>query len=728
MKPLTTALKFLSRDKLSVFLFHKVPAIADPIFPTDLSLASFEQTIDFVAERFKVLPLDEAVAAIQRGKLPPNAACITFDDGYPGWLNGAAAALERRNLHATFFITSGQFKGVPMWHERVACAVKAAPGPDLVLPGFGLPTLPLRNMQDRCGAVQRLESFLKYQPLAARDVLLAKLEAVAAVRMQDVPCMSVDDMRALHSKGFGIGAHTVLHPILSLCDAAQAAHEIGAVREELELLVGGAVRSFAYPNGRPVTDFTADHVRMVQEAGYHFAVTTQWGWASNSTPVFQIPRFTPWGPDDLHMALQVARNLMTKPRLFSVASQVAKPAKPLKVLFVENGAGFGGAVIALQTLLAHVPAGSAVCDVVSNMPVGNFVGLPAVRSHQVIADHVYDFRTLARKVKAKRYGVLGRALLFAIGRLDDLVNRLPYLLRLAAHVVRVNPDIVHGNNEPNSNREAMLVAKLMRKPYVQHVRGALGHSRHAPWLLSKPDMFVPVSRWLASDLIAAGVGAGRVRHIYDAIDLSALRNQPDSGALRHELGLTADTVLVAMVGMLVPWKGQRLFIDAVKAMPVASKKVVFLLIGGTPERASDAFEVELRSKVNALGLEDRLFFLGRRNDIPSLLPEIEVVVSTSLEPEPLGLVMLEAMASGCIFVAPAHGAATEVVVDGQNGFLFTPGSTASLAEKLAEAIHQADDSTGLVEQARVAVQTQFSGTKCATATLALHQAIQQGRL
>jgi glycosyltransferase involved in cell wall biosynthesis/peptidoglycan/xylan/chitin deacetylase (PgdA/CDA1 family) len=728
MSPLNTALKFLSRDKLSVFLFHKVPAIADPIFPTDLSLASFEQTIDFVAERFKVLPLDEAVAAIQRGKLPSNAACITFDDGYPGWLTGAAAALERRNLHATFFITSGQFKGVPMWHERVACAVKAAPGPVLVLPGFGLPTLPLRNMQDRCVAVQRLESFLKYQRLDVREGLLARLEAVAAVRVQDVACMAVDDLRALHSKGFGIGAHTVLHPILSLCDAAQAEHEIGAVREELELLVGGAVRSFAYPNGRPVTDFTADHVRMVQKAGYQYAVTTQWGWASNTTPVFQIPRFTPWGPDNLHMALQVARNLMTKPRLFSVASQTSMPLKPVKVLFVENGAGFGGAVIALQTLLAHVPADSAVCDVVSNMPVGNFVGLPAVRSHQVITDHVYDFRMLAKKVQDKRFGLMGRALLFGIGRMDDLVNRLPYLLRLTAHVVRVNPDIVHGNNEPNSNREAMLVAKLLRKPYVQHVRGALGHSRHTPWLLSKPDMFVPVSRWLASDLINAGVGAGRVRHIYDAVDLSALRNNPDSGSLRHELGIGASTVLVAMVGMLVPWKGQRLFLDAVKLMAVVNEKVVFLLIGGTPERASDAFEAELRSKVVELGLEGRLFFLGRRNDIPSLLPEIEVVVSTSLEPEPLGLVMLEAMASGCIFVAPAHGAATEVVVDGENGFLFTPSSAVSLANKLAEAIEQADHRSALVDQARLAVQTQFSGDKCATATVALHQTIQQGRL
>lgn len=725
MKPLRTVLKFFARNKLSVFLFHKVPVTADAIFPTDVNLAGFEQTIDFVAEHFNVLPLDEAVAAMQRGKLPPNSACITFDDGYPGWLTGPVAALERRNLHATFFITSGQFKGVPMWHERVGCAVKAAPGPSLELPGFGLPPLPLHNMQDRCVAAQRLESFLKYQSLEAREMLLLRLEAAAAVRMQDVPCMAVDDLRALHSKGFGIGAHTVLHPILSLCDATQSAYEIGAAREELELIVGGAVRCFAYPNGRPVKDFTADHIRMVQKAGYHYAVTTQSGWAGSNTPVFQIPRFTPWGPDGWHMALQLARNLMTRPRLFAAATQ---PALPVKVLFVENGAGFGGAVIALQTLLANVPAGSAVCDVVSNLPVGSFAELPAVRSHRAIADHVYNFRTLAQKVQDKRYGLLGKALLFCIGRTDDLVNRLPYLVRLAAHVVRVNPDIVHGNNEPNSNREAMLVAKLFFKPYVQHVRGALGHSRHTPWLLSKPDMFVPVSRWLASELMRAGVGAERVRHIYDAVDLSALRDMPGSGSLRHEMGIAVDTMVVAMVGMLVPWKGQRLFIDAVKLMHTSDKKVVFLLVGGTPERASDAFEAELRSKVTALGLEDRLFFLGRRNDVPTLLPEIDIVVSTSLEPEPLGLVMLEAMASGCIFVAPAHGAATEVVVDGQNGFLFTPGSAPALAKKMNEALRCADQRTDLVQQARLAVQTQFSGEKCATATLALHQGIQQGRL
>ena len=739
MKPLSTGLRFLARDKLSVFLFHKVPAVADPIVPQDLDIKGFKRMLDFVGEHFKVIPIDDAVQSMQVGKLPSRAACITFDDGYPGWIEGAVAELERRNFHATFYITSGQFNGVPMWHERVAHAVKSAPGPTLALVGFGLPALSVATLHDRQTTATLVETFLKYQPLDIRDKLLVRLENVAGVQSQDVPRMNLQDLRALYNKGFGVGAHTALHPILTLCDEDQAFREIGLVREEISALVGGSVHSFAYPNGRPVTDFNADHIRMVQRAGYRHAVTTQRGWATKNTPVFQIPRFTPWGPEAGHMALQLGRNLLTPPRLFSQASTQlapqalpnpalppAAPAQPVRVMFVENGAGFGGAVIALQTLLVHLPAASIQCDVVSNLPVANFAALASVRSHRLIEDHIYNFRTLSNRILVAGWGVIGKLLLFCIGRMDDLFNRLPYFVRLLVHAIRVRPDIIHGNNEPNSNREAMFVAKVLGKPYVQHLRGPLGMSRHTPWLMARPDVFVPVSRWLGGDLLMAGVAVDRIRQIYDALDISAVRSEELHGKLREEFAIPANAIVIAMVGMLVPWKGQQLFIEAVKAINPTGRPLICLIVGGTPERADLSYEADLREQVLRTGQQGRIIFLGRRNDIPSILPEIDIVVSASLEPEPLGLVMLEAMASGPIFVAPAFGAATEVVIDGYNGFLFAPGSAASLTQKLIQAIHCLDNRSDICARALESVQTQFSGKRCAQATLALHRSIFQG--
>lgn len=306
-------LNYLSHGKLSVFVFHKVPPEADNLVPGELHLAAFERTLDFIVENFNVVPLEDAVTSLAGRSLTERTACITFDDGYADWLGGAVPLLERRNLHATFFITSGQYDEQPMWHERIANALRHAGGDEIVLRDSGLPRFPVATISQKRAAVAQLEQHLKYQSLAFRDEMLEQLESITGADPRTLRPMSVEALRELDNKGFAIGAHTVNHPILRFCDGESAKFELGAARETLEGIVGHRVAGFAYPNGRPRVDFSSHTIRLVKEAGYDYAVTTDWGVADVATPVHQIPRFTPWGPDPLKMKLQIIRNLMTKP-------------------------------------------------------------------------------------------------------------------------------------------------------------------------------------------------------------------------------------------------------------------------------------------------------------------------------------------------------------------------------------------------------------------------------
>lgn len=306
-------LQLLSRGKLSVFLFHKVPLQLDPLVPQDVSLSEFEYLLDTVLSQFQIISLEDGVRGLTSGRLPSRAACITFDDGYADWLRGMAPALERRNMHATLFITAGQFDGRPLWHERIAKAVRELKGPLLDLQFPAIPPIDVAGLQARQAAVAHLERSLKYLTLELREELLLRLEAAAGVCVDDVAHLSVEQLRELHGRGFGIGAHTYEHPILDYCDQDQALREIGGVREILEGLIGAPVRTFAYPNGRPHVDFSGHHVDIVKRAGYASAVTTQWGVAEIGTSVYQIPRFTPWGKDPLRFMLQLGRNLITAP-------------------------------------------------------------------------------------------------------------------------------------------------------------------------------------------------------------------------------------------------------------------------------------------------------------------------------------------------------------------------------------------------------------------------------
>lgn len=304
----------LSKDKLSVFLFHKVPKQAHAMVPGDITLAGFERVLDEVVSQFRVLPLEDAVARLQAGRLPRRAACITFDDGYADWMAGALPALRQRNLHATFFITTGQFgNGAALWHERIQAAVLAHPGPvlDLGMPSLGRPSLV--TVAERQAMVVQLEQALKYLTLRAREQVLTRLEAAAGVRPGSLPRLSEAQLRDLHSQGFGVGGHTINHPILDYCNETELVEEVAGVREQLAAIVGGSIAGFAYPNGRPHADFSRHHVQAVRRAGYRYAVTTHWGVANPCTSPFQIPRFTPWAQREWHALYQAGRNLLAHP-------------------------------------------------------------------------------------------------------------------------------------------------------------------------------------------------------------------------------------------------------------------------------------------------------------------------------------------------------------------------------------------------------------------------------
>lgn len=307
------ALRVVARGKLSVFLFHKVPPCADPLLSGDLGEAQFARLLDFIKETFNVLPLGDAVRHLQADTLPALSAALTFDDGYPEWRHGAARVLEEKSLPATFFITTGQFFGRPMWNERLAHIVRTCTRPVLETTAIRLPSLPIQTSKDKANALHALEFHFKYLPPIIRDQFLEQLETQVGVSSAEVPAMSVDDLVAISNRGFEIGAHTLEHPILGLCDADRAREEIGQTREILEGLINKPVTSFAYPNGHPGVDFSSQHIQMVKQAGYRYAVTTQWGVADSKTSPYQIPRFTPWGPSRPKMALQLIRNFHSRP-------------------------------------------------------------------------------------------------------------------------------------------------------------------------------------------------------------------------------------------------------------------------------------------------------------------------------------------------------------------------------------------------------------------------------
>lgn len=303
----------LSHAKLTILQFHKVPQVAHALDPFDLDLAGFERVLQTTMQLFTIRPLDDSVLALRAGNLPARTACITFDDGYADWVDGVVPVLKKNNIHATFFITTGQFSGVPLWNERILHSIHKFPqGTSSLTLGDGLEDMEVANLSQKQATVQKLQRVLKYCNPEKRERFLQLLESVAGCASSQLPVLSTAGLRDIHAQGFGIGAHSVTHPILSRCTPKEAYREISESREELESLIGSAVKAFAYPNGLSGQDFGPEHIEMVRRAGFTMAFTTHRGAATGDSSVLQLPRFSPWGPTIFRMKFQFAKNLYKK--------------------------------------------------------------------------------------------------------------------------------------------------------------------------------------------------------------------------------------------------------------------------------------------------------------------------------------------------------------------------------------------------------------------------------
>lgn len=676
-----SSMPFFRSPSLDVFVFHSIDAVVPFEKAWFTSIEQFNKTLDFIEENYQVLTMSEAIDAMAKRVLPKRTACLTFDDGDPTWLTNVVPELRRRKLFATFYVSTAALSGEILWHDRLADVFAQLTGAEFSCPAIGIRAMKIATTAQRIRAMDLITRLVKYQFATVRNTMLMELENACGIDHSTLRSdFSTQMVRELSSLGHEIGSHTMTHPILSFCGEKEAANEISKSRDELAEIIRAPVRSFSYPNGKPGLDFDLSHVAMVKKAGYTSAVTTAHGRFCLKNSSYLIPRFTPWGGSSATMRMQILKNRMSRP------SSIFEPSRrvPVRIMVVENGTGFGGAVVALKSEISGLDAQTVLIKIVSPNDYG-FKKFPVVHSVQNASTRLRrNWSAGADAVNALRSWAPEAIQNWLVSRADDMFNRLPYLVSLLWGAIRFHPDLIHGNNELNANREALLVAKILRLPYVQHIRGPIGPSAGNSYIKDWPDVYICVSRWLYFELGALGIATTRLQQLYDPV---TVHHQPDSvtGRVRlHErLGLPANMILIAMVGMLLPWKGQELFLQAIEKMGRKVSGVHFLLVGQTPDYADPAYESRLREWVNERGLSDLVSFTGNIPDLHLHMHSFEITVSASLDPEPLGLVMLEAIMSGSYFVGPSHGATAEVVGDQEAlGCLFAPGSVDSLAQAL----------------------------------------------
>ncbi|MBT9609016.1 MAG: polysaccharide deacetylase family protein [Pseudomonadota bacterium] len=276
---------------LPVLMYHRVLPERDPLQAETHTARTMDTQFRTLARWFKALPLDEAASLLAEGRLPPRAISITFDDGYRDNHDIALPLLQRHGLTATFYVSSGFLNGGTMFHDVMVETVRHAPTGPFDLGLKDAPPVILGDVASRVAALDALVRQVKYLDPVQRERLSERLLATLGHKAPHQLMMDDEQVRALTRAGMSVGGHTTQHLILARLGEASAWEEIRSNADVLSSLTGQRITSFAYPNGKPGTDYGPEHVEMVRRAGFLNAVSTRSGVGTRSAPRFELPRF-----------------------------------------------------------------------------------------------------------------------------------------------------------------------------------------------------------------------------------------------------------------------------------------------------------------------------------------------------------------------------------------------------------------------------------------------------
>ena len=304
------------RGSFTVLIYHRVNDNGNPFEIDVVSTSVFEEQMRYLAKYFNVLAVDEVVEIVKSGgRLPERCVSVTFDDGYEDNFTCAFPVLRKYGLPATVFLTAGCIdRRESLWFDRVLYVFKNTSRSEAYLPYIGM-RLPLGDCSIRVRSAIRVLYALMALPGQERLFQVDELFSYLGVeRPSSIPdhLLTWEQIREMAEYRISSGSHTLTHPILSRITSDQAGKELIESKRLIEARTGHRVRVFAYPNGKP-SDYSAETMDLLKNAGYTAALTTTPGVNFDSTGLYHLRRMRPWCPDIPSFALSLScYNFLTK--------------------------------------------------------------------------------------------------------------------------------------------------------------------------------------------------------------------------------------------------------------------------------------------------------------------------------------------------------------------------------------------------------------------------------
>ena len=341
----------------------------------------------------------------------------------------------------------------------------------------------------------------------------------------------------------------------------------------------------------------------------------------------------------------------------------------LRILFVHSGSDLYGASRSLLRLSSRLVKDGEVVRVV--LPYdGPLVSALKEKNVSVVIQKTLPI--IERQKVRSVFGVfqiLFNVIFSTLGLLKILRQFKPHLIHTMTAVILTSG----------------LAAKLMHIPHIWHVRESFAefgklwrfYQKYMLWLSSK---IICVSTPIAEQFAQYG-HTQKIEVIHNGFPAAEFAGVSEDrvNQFRSKYAVTGITCLVGVVGRIkYQRKGQEVFVKAAGLLRNKFPNAFFLCIG-SPFPGNESHLVNLQNLIRELNLDSYVLYTGDVEDIKAAIAALDVLVLSSVQLEPFGGVIVEAMALSRPVVATNIGGSIEQVVDGVTGYLVDPGDAQSLA-------------------------------------------------
>ena len=335
---------------------------------------------------------------------------------------------------------------------------------------------------------------------------------------------------------------------------------------------------------------------------------------------------------------------------------------PLRVLHLASGNLFGGIEIYLRTLARR----------------GNQAGLEGAFTVCWEGRLADELRSAGAEVHR-----LGEVRLSRPWQVWSARRRLSALLRRSSwDLVVVHSAWTHALLGTVVNRSGL--------PLVMGVHtGIPTQSRLERWARRIPLKAVYTnSRYTAGSTVDWYPGHRQATVIYYPVEPILPGSARSRALLREELGAGPNECVFIQASRMQPWKGIHTFVEGLIGLDPATKWKAWI-VGGAQRTEELAYEAELKARISSAGLSSRVVFLGQRADVPELLSAADVHVQLNENPEPFGIVFVEAAYAGIPSISADTGGAAEFI-DDTCGIRLATGDRAGLIREMNGLLREPD--------------------------------------